>query len=622
MSSFFNSPNRFGSVLFAALALALLAHHAWGYVGHFGFDDIHYARLSQQFAKGIFHTSEDHYTFRWGLIWLNGLAYKVFGMNDHSSALTPMAATLFTVWLVWQMSARLPLGARAFAMVFTALSEWVFFYSDKIMPDILVMCGVTAALASVYWHRFGNWQDRPIRAALALAASLTFCFLCKETVLLVLPLLGWLMVADLWQQQRQRFWAWAALFGVISALFYFTAIYAITGDVLGRVRAIAANSYFNPCSYDQLPVEHLLRRIGRDLWAVFFGAGVGVGWVLLLPTLLLRRHWKNLLCGSSADDFLLLCGASLLLLSNFMTTAPTAYVPLCPDIRHYLFAVPFTGLAAAVGATDFLEKRASVRHGAVVGLALTAAWVAWQFQPEQFKLYGSLAGAIGVVFLWRFWRVSTPTPTPPPVGAAEDIVADPSPPFSSRAGWWPQFLHSQFSILNSSPPTSSRAGWWPPFSILNSQFSILNSSSGWWLLLLAPLLWKPAQVMRAAQDSNYPHQKRLVLQHFSPGAAPDGLVVISNNAEKNIDEYLLGFDTTGVRFLSFKQVNAACMAAADSIELIINGTTAYLSGMDWEAMPFWVKQPDASRRLIDTTRHIELFGQNKQDLVRRLEAGQ
>ena len=127
--------------------------------------------------------------------------------------------------------------------------------------------------------------------------------------------------------------------------------------------------------------------------------------------------------------------------------------------------------------------------------------------------------------------------------------------------------------------------------------------------------------MRSAQTSNYPQQKQLVQQHFGPAATPGNWVVISNTVEKNIDEYLLGFDTTRVRFLSFKEITPSRIAAADSIALIINGTTAYLSGMDWEAMPFWVKQPDPSRRLIDTTRHIELFGQNKADLLRRLEVG-
>lgn len=554
MSRFLQNPHRIGYVLLAALGLALLGHHCWAYVGHFGFDDVHYARLSEQWADGVFQTSAaDHYTFRWGLIWLNGLMYKVFGMGDHSSAVVPMAAVLLTAWLVWLMSARLPLAARAFAMTFTGLSEWVFFYSDKIMPDVLVMLCTTAAIASVWQHRWGRWQERPQRAALALSASLIAGFLCKETVLLTLPLFAWLLVADVWQGERRRFWGWATLFGLAGTMLYFATIYALTGDALARFKSIAANSYFSACSYDQLPIEHLWRRIGWELWRVFFETGVAVGWVFLLPVLLLRRDWRSLLQGRSERDFLLLCAAALLLLSNFMTISPTAYLPLCPDIRHYLFAVPLVGLAAAVGAAELVTRHSSfaIRHLSFVGLAVLAAVVAWAFFPDQVKLYGVVMVAVGVT--------------------------------------------------------------------VTSNFKLQTSNFAW--LLLLPLLLKPIRVMRSAQTSNYSHQKQLVQEHFGSADAPRNWVVISNTVEKNIDEYLLDFDTTRVRFLSFKEVAPARIAAADSIALIINGTTAYLSGMDWEAMPFWVKQPDPSRRLVDTTRHIELFGLDKGDLLRRLEAG-
>ena len=207
-----------------------------------------------------------------------------------------------------------------------------------------------------------------------------------------------------------------------------------------------------------------------------------------------------------------------------------------------------------MGAADFIDKRVSVNHYMVVGLAVLTAVIAWAFHPDQFKIYGSLALVSALVLFSKLLKT--------------------------------RYL-----------PTIA------------------------WLLLATVLLWKPIRVMREARTSNYPEQKQFVQEQFNPKVAPRNLVVISNIVEKNIDEYLLGFDTTGVRFLSFKQVTPASIASADSIALIINGTTAYLSGMDWEAMPFWVKQPDPSRRLIATARHIELFGVHKGDLLRRLEAG-
>ncbi|HMX40901.1 MAG TPA: hypothetical protein PKD78_11255, partial [Saprospiraceae bacterium] len=403
-------------------------------------------------------------------------------------------------------------------------------------------------------YRWGAWQHKARWAGSLMALSLLMSFLCKETVLLTLPLFGWLMVVDLWQGRHRRFWAYAAGVGLAGAAAYLAIIYTLTDDAWGRFHSIATNSYFSACSYDQLPPEHLWRRIGKELWRVFFDTGWGLGWVLLLPMALSRRPLLHLLTIRMEHDLWMLGAVALTLLSNFMTISPTAYLPLCPDIRHYLFAVPITGLAAAMGAADLLQSPPRVRQWAAAGLAIAAAGLAWVFFPDSWKPYATLALAVAVV-----------------MGRQAISMA----------------LHPLLG----------------------------------WALLLLPLCWKPLRVMRAAQDSNYTQQRQLVRKHFAHSTPPRRWLVISNNVEKNVDEYLLGFDTSGVRFTSFGQVSPSQVASADSVLLIINGTTAYLSGMDWDDMPFWVKQPDPSRTLVDTTRHIELFGQNKRDLLRRLEAG-
>lgn len=554
MESTFQYKARTGLILLFILTLALLAHHFWAYVGHFAFDDILYARLSQQVQMGVFRVTDDHYTFRWGLIWLNGQAYKIFGMNDHSSALTPLMATVLTGWLVWILSAGLSILARGYAMAFTLLSQWVFFYSDKIMPDTLVMFATTAALASIHVYRYGAWQNYPKRAALALVVSLSVCFLCKETVILSLPLFAWWLLADLIRGKNKVFWAWSFGLGVLSAVLYLSIICSITGEWMGRAIAIQANSYFNPCSYEQLPIEHLMHRIKSELWRIFFTTGVAVGWVFILP-LLFRKNIKNLFLGSTSRDFLVLNGFGLLLLSNFMTTSLTHYIPLCPDIRHFLFAIPFTGLAAAVGLADFIEKPLAARHWIACGLSVLAAVLAWKFEPEQVNLYGSLALVVGL-------------------------------------------------------------------AILAKKRSLPMAPSVFWMLFIAVLLWKPAYVFKSARVSNYTVHQNIIQAVFDPKVVPQNLLVISNKAEKNLDQYFLKFDTTGATFIKFEEVSLEKVAAADSIALIINGTTAWLSGLNWESMPFWVIKPDASRTLIDTARYIEIYGLNKSDLLQRLQAGQ
>ena len=532
------------------LAIALLVRLFYAVDGHFGFDDMHYAKLSAQVADGVFQTNGDHYTFRWGLIVLNGLVYALLGISDYTSAIVPMLATLATAALVWRMGAGLSWAARFFAVFFTGLSEWVFFYSTKIMPDILVMFSITAAMAAYWEYRFGSWQQRSRTAALVFSGSLFFGFLCKETVFLIAPLLLWLIVSDLWKGRGRAFWQYAAFSGLGVLVAYFAYTGWLSGSIVGRFKAIADNSYFNACSYDQLPVEHLIRRVKSELWRVFFETGVAVGFVFLIPGLFRKGVFKN----DTSSHFLLFTSLSMLLLSNFMSTSPTVYIPLCPDIRHFLFAVPFLGLAAAIVADEMMNTAEvfSKKYFAVPVLSVVAALIAWKLFPDVLKLYGSLALATTVIVALRLWRV----------GAVKTIG---------------------------------------------------------WALLLIVLCWKPIRVIRAAQTSNYANQRELVRTYLGrPMPSGRTLTVITNNAEKNIDQYLLQFDSAQVRFLSFREVTTEKIAAADSVALLMNGTTAWMSNTDWDKLPVWVRQPDSSRVPLAQGDHIELFGLNKADLLRSL----
>ena len=158
-------------------AILLLLHHFAGHGGHFGFDDMVYARLAHQLAEGSFALTSDHYTYRWGLFFPIGLCYKYFGVSDFSSAVWPLGTTFLSLVLVWKMSAKMAWPARIFALFFTLLSEWIFFYSNKLMPDVPVMAFLTLAFYGYYQSRFGNWTGT--RAGLVTATGMLLGFLCK-----------------------------------------------------------------------------------------------------------------------------------------------------------------------------------------------------------------------------------------------------------------------------------------------------------------------------------------------------------------------------------------------------------------------------------------------------------
>jgi hypothetical protein len=82
--------------------------------------------------------------------------------------------------------------------------------------------------------------------------------------------------------------------------------------------------------------------------------------------------------------------------ANFMTTSVKAYVPLCPDVRHYLFVVPIAAVAAAFVLQDLIEQK---RFAPFLLIVFAAASV-WSFANgfEHKFLYASIA----VVVLLRW----------------------------------------------------------------------------------------------------------------------------------------------------------------------------------------------------------------------------
>jgi len=107
-------------LLFFGIALF---HHFWAYFGHFGIDDIHYARLGKRFADGTFSINDDHYTYRWGIIFSVGIAYKLFGISDHSSALPALASLLLIQILILRILRDKSLLEKGIALAFCTLSN-------------------------------------------------------------------------------------------------------------------------------------------------------------------------------------------------------------------------------------------------------------------------------------------------------------------------------------------------------------------------------------------------------------------------------------------------------------------------------------------------------------------
>lgn len=368
----------------------LVFHYLFGYLGHYGYDDVlGYMYQAAQVVQGNFELGDDHYAYRWGIIFLTALSYSIFGIQDTAGALMPMLITLTTSLLIfWVLRKQAFLVGLLAVLIFT-LNEWTLFYSDKVMPDILVAL-TGFGLFALLWHlRYQAKQPSAVKYALGFSSILLFAFLSKETIILLLPVFFLIFVADIRQKQHLQFWKYNILFSIALFALYFSFIKLQTGSFMYRFKAIELGGYFNPCSYDQLPIEHMIERLTTGLFYLFTKSSLMVCLVLALPSLL-QHKIKELLQFSNERAF----WAAVLILSFFssyyMTISYKSYIPMCgTDVRHFLYLAPLAAVSAAPYLHDFFKTK---RYAAILSIGSLAVFALsyWQEYEVTYPAYLSI----------------------------------------------------------------------------------------------------------------------------------------------------------------------------------------------------------------------------------------
>ncbi len=333
----------------------VICYRVFGYSGHFGFDDMQYAEIAANMLNGVVDY-DDHFTFRFALIAATALSYKIFGINDFASSLPAMVLTFLTLTTVYAVMRKRGFWATAVALAITTTSQWILFYSNKLMPDIYLVFFTTLATYAYYRNRYKS-QDNTIVHAIVFTLSLFGGFVSKGTVVLLLPWLLYLFLNDCLQRKNIKFWKWAIISGAVWLIVYFASIKALTGEFLYRFKAIAQNSYLNTCSYDQQPLWVLIKRLCFDFFDMTINSGMSVPMVCVVAAFV-TKNWRGLLKMANATSFFSVSAALLFLSSNFMTISATSYVPMCIDPRHYLFFIPIAAIATAF----FINEKPSRAH--------------------------------------------------------------------------------------------------------------------------------------------------------------------------------------------------------------------------------------------------------------------
>lgn len=336
--------------------LIMIGYHVFGYIGHYGVDDMLYARLASDWNNGIVDY-ETHFAYRVPVVLLTAMMYKLFGINDFASSLPALLLTSGVLYMVFKALENKGRVMLTLGLAFTLLCDWFIFYSDKLMADVYVTFAIFGALFVIQHYRYQySKKESPIKHAIGLALFLLFGFTSKGTIILFLPALLFLFFYDLNKGIYAKFWKAASLSTVLVFGVYFLLTYIITGSVLSRFEAIAKNGYLNLCSYDQQSVIFLIDRVTYEFLELMFSKGMAVGYLLIAGYLIQK---KSLVVIKMEDQFsfFLVMSVVLLLSCNFMTISLEHYVPMCLDPRHFLFLVPVVAIPSAYILNDFFKTR-------------------------------------------------------------------------------------------------------------------------------------------------------------------------------------------------------------------------------------------------------------------------
>ncbi len=386
-------------VVLLAHLLVILLYHNLVYIGHYGYDDMEYAKAAVDLLKGRADFS-NHFSHRLSVTVPTALSFALVGINDSGTSLPALLFTFLIAFLLASLLWKKGPIALSIGLSMALLPQWFLFYTDKLMPDMAVAFFVFAAVA-FYWWGIKNFGRRKVAYGAAFSLSLLLGFLAKGTIVLALPWVLVIFFIDLFRKRERSFWLAAAGSGVALLGLYFIATWWLTGSFTSRFTAIAGNAYMNACSYAELPVSFLLERVVKGFWEMGIKYGLLPGMVFLMAGLI-GKKFRLIGENYSLLRYSLLTGIVFLLSANFMTISPSAYNPMCLDVRHYLFLFPILSLPAALVFTKFISED---RYNIILPLiGIVFALIAYRIDLKEFeKLWLPLTGLIliGVVPIIR-----------------------------------------------------------------------------------------------------------------------------------------------------------------------------------------------------------------------------
>jgi hypothetical protein len=355
-------------LLLAIIVIAAAALRIYTFRGFVGLDDGEYVTLARQLAAGIPQTEAYGgpavFPLRVGLTVPAAAALRTFGVGEWPMVLYPFVLSLALVALAYACASVLfDRRAGLLAAGLTAVMTWQVEAATTLLPDLpgtfFGAAGVTILFAALR----ADLRRRGALAAAGLAAGLAFgaSWLCKESILYLVPFCAALMAITVRQHGRGVAWLWGGVAaGSIAVFAGEMAVYArLTGDPLFRLAETERNyvqnaKYFftEGSRYGWASGESYARAVVHRIFVTGPTILLANRQALFMPLVALAAGVYAILRRDRAFLLPSLWLWSLALMFNFASSSLSAYTPLVL-FHRYVLPVFF---AATIVSAGFLSR--------------------------------------------------------------------------------------------------------------------------------------------------------------------------------------------------------------------------------------------------------------------------
>ena len=280
------------------------------------------------------HLNGDRYLNKPPLLyWLIALSTSIFGATEFAARLPLALAGWLGIIIVWKWTKELwGIRASRIAALMLSVSLGWFIFTHQLLIDILLS---TLILASSYFFWRLRWKPQSYRYFYSLYISLGLCILTKGLIGIVLPLLNYLVLSII--KQDEKIWRQIKLRpGIIVILAIIAPWFiAVNSANPGFFSYFIVNEHIKRFFDFRFPPDYEVSKISA-LGFVLITLVWCLPWSLFLPQIILstKRYWKKIKSKRRRDGILLLAIASL--------SPVIFFLPLSSRLVYYgLPAIPF-----------------------------------------------------------------------------------------------------------------------------------------------------------------------------------------------------------------------------------------------------------------------------------------